>query len=40
MPGKGFWLVIWLCWLVIWLCWLATVLAVCWGVGSLLRKIP
>ena len=30
MPGKGFWLVIWLCWL-------ATVLAVCWGVGKLWR---
>ena len=39
MPGKGFWLVIWLCWLVIWLCWLAAVLAVCWGVGSLLRQM-
>ena len=30
MPGKGFWLVIWLCWL-------ATVLAVCWGAGKLWR---
>lgn len=33
MPGKGFWLVTWLCWL-------AAVLAVCWGVGSLLRQMP
>lgn len=30
MPGKGFWLMIWICWL-------ATVLAVCWGVGKLWR---
>lgn len=28
MPGKGFWLVIWLCWLV-------SVLLVCWGAGKL-----
>lgn len=28
MPGKGFWLVIWLCWL-------ASVLLVCWGAGKL-----
>lgn len=30
MPGKGFWMVIWICWL-------AAVLAVCWGVGKLWR---
>ena len=33
MPGKGFWMTLWLCWL-------AAVLAVCWGVGKLLRQMP
>lgn len=33
MPGKGFWIVLLACWL-------AAVLAVCLGVGRLLRQMP